>query len=368
MTNFLYILIPAILSIYIWKLIFKHEITLKEMLISAGITLVTSLVLLGGLEASKYANMYDTEVLNGLVTGKEQVRVSCRHDYSCNCRMVTSGSGKNATTSMVCDTCYEHTNDWDWDVHTTVGTSTIDRIDRRGVEEPPRFSEVVVGEPAANTHSYINYLKGSKDSLFYLPQESLKEWEGKIPKYPYVYDYYRSNKVFNGTTVDAKGYNDYITNRLRTMGKEKQVNIVVFLTNEKPQFFNAVLTQWGGIKKNDVFMMFGIKEGKVQWFNSTSFADGMNNKELHIKMRNNALNKTMELGLLKEQVDLVESDFTRLPNEKFKYIVENIQPKSWAVLLCIFINLLITGFVSYNMANNYEREGVTRYVRRSRKY
>src|SRR5690348_3424388 len=84
--------------------------------------------------AISYQNTTDYQVINGEVTGKEQNRVSCEHSYECNCRQESyeCGDSKNSRTCYrrVCDTCYEHSHDYDWDVYSNIGTFTIDRIDR----------------------------------------------------------------------------------------------------------------------------------------------------------------------------------------------------------------------------------------------
>src|SRR4051812_22989724 len=66
---------------------------------------------------SIFGQTMDEEVWNGHVTSKEQVRVSCSHSYSCNCRQSCTSSGKGGQScTTVCDTCYEHSNDYDWDL------------------------------------------------------------------------------------------------------------------------------------------------------------------------------------------------------------------------------------------------------------
>lgn len=71
------------------KVVWKHTIKWKEtaLHILAGV-LVFSVVYATGL----YSESFDTEVLNGQVTGKERQQVSCSHSYSCRCRPVRSCS------------------------------------------------------------------------------------------------------------------------------------------------------------------------------------------------------------------------------------------------------------------------------------
>ncbi|BBL19197.1 hypothetical protein KIT04_028 [Vibrio phage KIT04] len=358
MFYFLLILIPSVLSVFGWKVYYKHEITPRELVIGLGATLVLSLFLTGLTELSKYSGMWDTEILNGYVESKAPVEVSCEHSYSCNCRTVCSGSGKSRSCSTVCDTCYEHSYDVDWDVKTTVGTITIDRVDRQGTATPPRFNEVEIGEPASLPHTYTNYLKGAKDSLLYIEQKTDPNYKDILASYPRVFDYYKVRTVINMTKLPLEIEEQYLRKRMKELGAKKQVNIVVVFTNENPDFFNVLLSHWGGVKKNDVLMMFGMVKNKVQWFKSTSFADGMDNRDLHVHLRNNAITKEYSTELFKEQINLVDEKFNRLPNKKFEYMIENIDPPAWVVFLNIILNLVVTGIISYQLANNYERERV----------
>lgn len=70
-------IIPLILAIA--GFIILGGITWKEFLLQVG-----AQVLVAGLSAAAiYAsNTYDTEIWNGIVTDKKQVRVSCSHSYS----------------------------------------------------------------------------------------------------------------------------------------------------------------------------------------------------------------------------------------------------------------------------------------------
>lgn len=356
MEYFLWILFPSLISVFIWKLVWKHEITTKEIMIGCGAALATSILLSVVVNVAKFASMHDVEILNGYVESKQRTRVSCEHSYQCNCVTICSGSGKNRSCSQSCSTCYEHGNDWDWDVKTTVGSVTINRVDRRGSKEPPRWTAVQINEPASRPHSYINYLKGSKDSLLHVKKETLAQYKDKLFSYPSVHDYFKVKTVINKSSLKLTNEEQYIREKLRTMGRAKQVNIVAVFTDEDKIFYEALLSHWGGVKKNDVVMMFGMSGTEVEWFKSTSFADGMNNRELHIKLRQALQDKEYDFDLFKSAVALIESDFNRIPNSKFEYMVENVKPPTWLVVLNVIINLIITGFISYRLANNYDRE------------
>ena len=124
------------------------------------VTIIVSLVAAGIVYAVGYSNkITDQEIYNGEVTGKEKTRVSCEHSYSCNCRESCSGSGSTRSCSTTCDTCYEHSYDVDWRVKTSVHEFNIQRINRQGTQEPPRWTKVTVGQPTAFVYKFTNYIR-----------------------------------------------------------------------------------------------------------------------------------------------------------------------------------------------------------------
>lgn len=346
MGDFLVVLAPAFICTFIWKLVYKKEITGSELMKMVGLSVVSTFVIyfmfvVEGMQLK----LLDHEILNGQVIGKYQDEVSCEHSYQ-----ICTSTGKTTT----CTTYYEHSWDYDWVVETSVGKVRIDRVDRQGVNTPNRWKQVKVGEPASLTHSYQNYLKANEDSLFYMDEKEVKKY--KIPEYPKIFDYYKTEKVISQVGIDPKEYNTYLNDVLRTMGASKQVNIVAIFTSQDKNFFEATLSQWGGIKKNDVFMVFGLDGKKIKWFKSTSFANGMNNKLLHTKLRNNTLNKQLNLELFKSQVNIIDKEFERLPNEKFQHLKDNMKPPLWLIIATLIFNFIINGVIAYKFANNYERE------------
>ncbi len=129
MTAFISLLLFPIVWPLIAKRIWDNEISWSEMGLNIGIVV---LLVTAVWQAGRYGQMADVEIWNGEVTKKQRTLVSCSHSYQCNCRQTCSGSGSNQSCTQICDTCYEHSNDWDWDVSSTAGNFTIDRIDRQG--------------------------------------------------------------------------------------------------------------------------------------------------------------------------------------------------------------------------------------------
>lgn len=359
---YLLFLFPVILAVLF---VFYHRTTHepKETLIATGIVVFVSCFLQAGVYTGlSLGSSGDVEILNGYVTGKERNKVSCSHSYECMCYYSTScsGSGSNRVCSQIrhCSTCYEHSHDFDWDVHTTVGGIEIDRIDRQGLREPPRWTQVQVGEPASREHSYMNYVLGNKDSLFSRSDQQFAErFKDKIPKYPSVYDYYRVSRVLNvsGLSLPTTYWNDYLNNTLKTLGAAKQVNIVWVVTSGQPiEYFQGLVYAWSGGKKNDVIVVTDItKDMKINWGRSTSFADGMNNRELHSRNGMTLTGHDMGIGVFSEVASNISKGYNRVEMKEMEYLKWR-DLKTWEVIVVVLVGCLpfsaifITGNMQYN--------------------
>lgn len=345
---FLILVLPCMILAVIAKAMWQKAITTKEMLVVFGSSIAIATLSMLIFSGYMYSKMADTEILNGIVTGKQQTKVSCEHSYSCNCRQVCSGSGNSRSCSQVCDTCYDHAYDWDWDVHSSVGTFTIDRVDRRGSKEPPRFTQVKIGEYAGRENSYQNPLLAD-DSTLFITDKSVAD-KFVLPEYPSTFDYYRYNPVIGGTPEQ----NEIVREFLKVNGYSKQLNIVAVITTSPPEYFEALMAKWRGGKSNDVIMVYGLdRDGKtIKWFNSNSYAKGMNNRPLHTELRQLSLGNELSNQLLTDQLKVVYNKFNRLHRSEFEYKVDAIEPPLWLVILILIVNLGVCCFVIFNVKEN----------------
>lgn len=363
MFEFALLLIPSLLVLIFMKFKYDHHISTKEVLIHAGLCVVGALVVLAGNYAFLYSNLTDTEILNGEVISKYNHKETCTQSSSCKhyytkekCRSYTDSKGKrqkSCTTYKVFDYPYEI----DWYVKTTVGESRIERVNSQGTYTPQRWEIVKKGDPASAENTYMNYLFADEHSLFTenkFEDTYDEKYRASVPPYPYVYDYYKTNHVINLTNLDISGIDDYISNELKVLGPEKQLNIVVVIYSYKDsQMVNAIISKWRGGKKNDVIMFYGIDEnGVVQSYKSTSFAQGMNNEKLHADLRINAFSKKMSIDLIQDQVHNISTEYKRLPNETFSFLKYKLQPKKEVLLGCSFILLVLSIVVGVYMREN----------------
>ena len=289
----------------------------------------------------------DTELLNGQVTGKEQVRVSCSHSYSCNCRQTTSCSGSGAnrscSTTTSCDTCYEHSNDYDWMLRTSVRSIEVDRVDRQGVHTPPRFTKAAPGDPVAVTHRFTNYVMAAQHSLFNAQREAHAGQDWAVPPYPLaVYDlHYVDRAIPVGVSVpDIREWNRLIALALRELGPSKQVNIVVVLTAVPDRRYAEHLrAAWLGGKKNDVVVVLGAPEyPKVQWAEVLSWTT---REDMKVALRDElqALPELSPGPAVTLIASRIASEFERRRMRDFEYLADEIEPSTLAVLVLIALSL-----------------------------
>ena len=339
------------------KALWKREITLAEM----GLNLAVGvLVAVGGYYASMHVQASDVEIWNGLLREKQSERVSCTHSYSCNCKQVCTGSGQNRSCSQQCDTCYEHNYDVDWNLKTDVGTVEIDRVDRQGIHEPPRFSRAKLGDPVALAKPFQNYIKAAPDSLFNASSEQMlkAQFQGKLLPYPAeVYDYHYVNRVITqGVNVPTlPAWNAALAQTLAKLGPSKQVNaIIVFSKENDPNYAEALRAAWLGGKKNDVVVVLGTPEyPKIAWVRVFSWTD----KELFkVELRDELFN-LQEVDIDKVMAVLathIEKQFVRKHMADFEYLKNEATPPTWlAILLAVLAAGTSIGLSLYLSRNEY---------------
>ena len=287
-----------------------------------------------------------------MVTGKQRVRVDCEHSYQCNPKRVCSG--KDSTDcKTVYETCYRHPYDVDWIVRTTVGDIKIQRIESRGTMEPPRFSAVEIHEPASSTRPFINYLLADPDTLFRYSHSTISNYQGKVPGYPAVYDYYRFNHIINMTNFNDPKFEWYIKDRLRTLGPSKQVNIIVVITNYNEDFFYALMTHWKGGKKNDVIMVYGIDDAhNIRWFRSTSMAMGMNNHLMHNVLRSQAIGRSLDMIVMIDQINTIAERFERVSMRELEHLKSNVTVPYWVFIIVLLLNLISSYMIGRYVRKN----------------
>lgn len=348
------LLLFPILWPLVTKLLWKHNITWGEMSANIGIVAVAVVALF---YIGRYAQMSDIEVLNGEVVSKSREVVSCEHSYECNCYDSCSGSGKTRSCTRVCQTCYDHSNDFDWRVKTNVGQLNIARVDRQGVNMPPRFAQTEIGEPASIENNYVNYIKATPESLFHDLSRIDKGLLKEVPPYPKVYDYYRFDHLVNlGVDMDASTqelWNAELGEAAKTLGPTKEANIIVMMADSSnPKFADAVMRKWIGGKKNDIIMVLGTPSyPQVEWAKVFSWSK---NDMVNVVLRDAFVEmKQLEPASAVEMIRKnVLTHYERRPMAEFEYLKDEIDPPTWAIWICIIVSILGSLLLSLYFKNN----------------
>lgn len=276
------------------------------------------------------------QILSGKITSKYRDDVSCEHSYSCSC----NSDGE-------CDTCYEHTNDYDWVLETNIKNKKIiiDRVDQRGTKEPPRFSNAFIGESAFIEDKYFNYFKMSKRNTIHSEASSSvsNSIEAVNFNYPSVYDYYKINRVISdGASLPIDNKN--IGNMLSSINPQKQVNLIIIVTSKDKDIDNYMISvreKFYGGEKNDIFIIIQSEAGKI--LNSRVFSRSSNKildekLEFFIKKIDEFNDESFQSGVK----DIITENFVRENYEQYAYLSNEISfGVKYIVIYVAFISLLI---------------------------
>lgn len=341
---------------FVGKLLFPHEISWAE--VALNLVVVTVLVSVA-YQTSKYAQARDVEVWNGQVLSKAKVKVSCSHSYSCPpCTESCSGSGSSRSCIKTCSTCYDHPYDFDWVLNTSIGKKHINRVDRQGVTEPPRFTVAQIGDPVAQTHSYINLIKAAPESLFNtVAEKSIREKfpHANLPYPSKVYDYHYIDRVLTaGFELFEKGqWNRHLAQSLRELGPTNEVNLVLVMTSDKdPQFAHALRSFWLGGKKNDVVVVLGVDQfPAISWVQVFSWSK---EEVFKVQLRDALLElKTASPeAVFATTSHHIAQGFKRRDLKDFDYLKGEIDAPLWLILTLLALGSILSLGLSMFFARN----------------
>lgn len=351
--------LPILVGLSVWYFLPRDGDGAKLGALNAGIGII--LVIIAFVTSSGIAT-WDTEIWSGQIVSKDRDHGTYEQPYSCNCRTVTSGSGQNATTSTQCDTCYETHYTVKWSAESTVGPFSLFNEDSTSrsvyrTPDPARYTIIKPGDPASVSHRYTNYVQAVPESLFTPSSAGLKAKFGAlIPAYPdRIYDFYKVDRFLTPgfSTPDAALWNAGISNMLRGLGPQKQVNtIVVIAKTDDPNYEYALRDAWEGANKNDVVLIIGSTAWpKIDFVRVLSWTK---NELFKIELRDNiqaleSIQREPILGLLSAQIS---KNFDRRKMSEFKYLESEIDPPVWVLvslgtLLClggVLCVLMVSGF------------------------
>lgn len=295
-----------------------------------------------GIFIARSIKTHDTEIWSGYIAKKWSDNDHCCHSYRCRCRNECTGTSNSKSCREVCDTCYQHSYDVGWYAKTTNNEVVYsDTCNAPFTQSPKRWDAIQVGEPSAFEHGFINYIKANPDSVL-RTQGVAERFTSKIPKYPCVYDHYRATRFISANVKipnDAE-LNVKLAEINASLGKRKQVNIIVVVVNEGDQMYlEALREKWIGGKKNDLIVVVGTPNfPEIAWAGVVSWTRV---EELKITIRDrimqlNTFNGEDILKILREEI---EQKFVRTPMADFSYLAATIEPPTWAIIVLFILNI-----------------------------
>ena len=312
---------------------------------------VTFLITTAVYYSGKYTGVTDHQIINGQVTNKSRVHDDYIETYECHCKMRTR---KDGTRYKDCDTCRRKHYTVDWTVATTIGIFRIDRVDSLSsavysLSDPSDFIAALPGDPVSKKVGYTNWILAAPDSIDAV--YSSARFDGQIPAYPSnIYGRYKLDRlVNNGVPItDAALWNRDISNMLRTLGPEKQANVVVVLTkNGNMQYGDALVADWKGGKKNDIIVVIGTPEyPKISWVKVQAWTD----KEMFkVRLRDDimALNTLSREGVIKMIDAGTRELYVRKPMKDFEHYADTLDPPNWVIWTALLFSFLTSSGMLY---------------------
>ena len=315
-------------------------ITWKEFFVQMGVVLV---LVTAGFFICRAGAVIDTEVWSGRITGKEQVEVPCTHSHS----QCIAWDEDGICTAW--HTWYEHDHDYDWRAYTSNNeTITIPRVDRQGVNPPPRWTRIQDGDPTAQAHGFINYIKGNKKKFFTKPQNYQKlEEKEMLPNYPKIRDDYFCDRFIN-VNVDMPGveiWNMELMEINAFLGARKKVNIIMVavMGQDREEYVRALDYKWLRGKKNDFIIVFGVNRyPKLEWVEIISWTDDENLKNQvrgELFEKTNLDNMQEILAIVRNQMINSKMYVRKKFKDDFRYLRKSIVPPTWALIMLYVLGI-----------------------------
>jgi hypothetical protein len=330
----------------------------------------TMLVPVGMYQLGRMSSASDTEVWNGVVTGKDSIKHSCpfgwnrSRSYHCNVYSTrevyngrkctptyrTNSDGKRVKTGETCRnvyrTEYNYHYEWeqDWYIQTSLRKFYVRRQDSQGAVEPARYTSAQVGDPVSVTNSFENVIKAVPASLFDVNDSIMSDYANMIPTYPsQIYDMYKINRVLNvQANVTSEQVNDLNLRIGKLLGKlnpQKQINIVVILTSSPDSsFMDAVEYSWLGGKKNDLVVGVNIdSSNQVQWAKAFTWGRSTGNEDL-VGTLSGAITGEFSVDNVYNAIEQNVQLFKRPSAAQFEKFKAKVLAPTWVAIACFILS------------------------------
>ena len=200
-------------------------------------------------------------------------------------------------------------------------------------------------------HPFVNYLRASNSILN--TQGTMSGYEELLRPYPRVRDgtfgpVEIDRVICAGVTLPedfVKCLDRTLDNELRTLGKEKEVNILVYFVGDADEgFFHALEDYWDMAKDNDCVVVIGTTTGTstIAWCQILSWTERMHFKELladRVRGSRSLTGTGQELAeLIINQVRAAGNEgFLRRPLSDFRSLASEVRLPIWAHILVMVL-------------------------------
>jgi hypothetical protein len=351
-------IIPLIVWISIAKLFFRMTFSWVEVALQF---VVTAIVIIAVFGFGSHSQTKDVKFENGVITALQPKKENCSigwSDYRDNfCTVYRTRSVRNGQTcttindKRTCSPKYktQYNYDYDWEqkyfVKSTIHTYQIPRVDRQGVNTPPKFAELNIGDPVTAQVSYTNYIRGASSSLFneQLPPE-------QIPPiaYPSVRELFKANRVII-TGIPANASFQQSWNReiaiLNSNIRETGANAIVVVTGTDRKFPESLAQGWEAHNINDVIVVIGMDGETVSWVDVRSWSS---NSIVNVEIRDRITDlKTLDTSEINSIIESsIMSGFKLQSMDKFEYLSDDIKPPMWTFIWAFIILMIITPIIT----------------------
>lgn len=373
-------LIPLAAWILTAKVVFNHGFSWLEMGAQGAITgFVIAMLSLAGY----HSQTSDVMLVNGVVIDTEARRESCNQLWSdwpdgfcTNQQTRRVRDGETCTTDSEgkksCTPRYktQYRSVYPWEIRYFVRSDIpsgyeIRRVDAQGVQVPPRFAEIEIGDPVTMEVSYTNYIKGAADTLF---NQKLEE----VPPiaYPSTFDYYKVRRViYFGAPADSgtvEQWNEDLS-VLNSEIRETRANVIINVVGEDQSWAEGLAQAWDAHNINDVVVSIGVEQDRIVWVDVRSWSK---NELVDIVIRD----EIMSIGTIDPQrinaviKDAVTSNFEMQDMSAFEYLADDIDPPTWLYVIVGIILLIVTPITSIFLSRNDIKDSkmpFNRYNRRN---
>lgn len=359
--EFILTLIGPVIVAIAAKVYFGREISKRETLAQLAIGVAFGFIVSA---MFSYGQLHDTEIVTGQVTDKERDNDSYQESYSCNCRTVTTGTGKNRTSTTRCDTCWRTVYTVDWYLESTIGTISLDSESSYSssvwsTANPRIYTAAKIGEACSKVRSYTNYIKAAPDSLFNSKEFRNKEFEDIIPGYPRMHSVYKMTHAISGDqSVPAKELKLW-TEEIREHLKASDINadpnvLFVFTSSTDRNFRYALERKWLGGKKNDLVVVIGTSSyPKVDWAEVITLGGTSGNELTAVKIRRVIEGKEIDPAKTTSQVfNVIDKHFDMKPIADFQYLEDEQQISFWQGFFIVLISIVVSIIVSIIFSKN----------------